>query len=174
VADFNIIWCNVNNSLYSRILFGLFILLMGFLLVNTQVVAEIYKWVDKNGDVHYGQIPPNENAQPIEAVPSNQSQAIDPKYQGSAGRLNRQAEELEKDQKKAEEQKKKVAEEEKRKAIKKENCQRAQTSYNTINEGGRMYQVDPDGERHYWSDSERATKLATAKDAIDEWCSDSE
>lgn len=159
----------MNNFLNSRISVGLFLLLV---MLGSPALAEIYKWVDKNGEVHYGQIPPNENAQQMNTVPSGQ--ASDSKKQDSVSRLNRQAKELEKDQEMAKEHQKKLAEEEKRKKIKNENCQRAQTSYNTINEGGRMYQVDPSGERHYWSDKERATKLATAKDAVEEWCGENE
>ncbi len=160
----------MNKYPFRLILLGLSL----FGMVNTYSFAEIYKWVDENGDVHYGQIPPPEGAQQIKTKPNGQNQATVPAKLGSARSLNQQAEELEKDQLKAKEQQKKIAEEEKRQAMRKTNCNRAQTNYNTINHGGRMYEVDPSGERHYWTDSERATKLATAKKSVDEWCDNDE
>ena len=157
----------MKNSSLALIIFGLILLLC----INTHSLAEIYKWVDENGNVHFGQIPPDEDAQQIGSKSDRQGQSSTSSTSDSATRINQQAEELEKDQQKAKEQQKKVAEEEKRQAIIKENCKRAQTNYNTISQGGRMYEVDPSGERHYWSDSERAAKLSNAKEAVDKWCS---
>ena len=128
--------------------------------------------MDKDGNVHYGQIPPDEGTQKIGESTSKPDQNKPSPSQESTTRINQLAEELEKDQQKAEDAKKKAADEEKRQAMKKENCRRAQANFNTINHGGRMYEVDPSGERHYWSDNERAAKLSSAKTDVDKWCSE--
>ena len=150
-----------------------FLLIIGlllFLVLTPQSFAEIYKWVDKEGNVHYGQIPPGEDTQKIGESTSKQDPKTPPPSQDKTSRINQLAEELEKDQQKATEAKTKAAEEEKRQAMKIENCKRSQTNFNTINQGGRMYEVDPSGERHYWSDSERAAKLSNAQADVDKWC----
>ena len=40
----------------------------------------------------------------------------------------------------------------------------------TITAGGRLYEMDEKGERHYWDDETRKGKMADAQKDVDKWC----
>jgi len=52
----------------------------------------------------------------------------------------------------------------------KKNCQTAMKRFATITAGGRIYEVDEQGERVYWDDNTRQAKLAEAQQDVDKWC----
>lgn len=58
--------------MYKRIL----ILLLAALVMSAALAdGTIYKWVDKNGNVHYSTVPQNPNAQPLNIVNTANDQA---------------------------------------------------------------------------------------------------
>jgi hypothetical protein len=40
----------------------------------------------------------------------------------------------------------------------------------TVTAGGRLYEVDEQGERHYWDDATLKAKQAEAQKDVDQWC----
>ncbi|MGD8938092.1 MAG: DUF4124 domain-containing protein [Gammaproteobacteria bacterium] len=129
----------------------------------------IYKWVDKEGNVHYSQDPQHLSDQPmnIKVPKSSSSQetasskeesptAAEPQT-GDAGQTE--------EQKALEE-----AAARKQQEAGKKNCQTAMKRFATITAGGRIYEVDEQGERVYWDDNTRQAKLAEAQQDVDKWC----
>ena len=65
------------------------------------------------------------------------------------------------------EQKERMA---KNEEIKKKNCEKAQAHLRTISAGGRLYEIDKDGERVYWDDAKRAAKIKEGEKSVEKWC----
>lgn len=137
------------------------------LAVFAAQAGEIYKWVDKDGSVHYSQDPQNQSAQPMKIkIPkttsssdenSNQAEPAAPQdtpEQPNAGEDNALKETTAKKQQEAHEK----------------NCQIAMKRLATITAGGRLYEMDEKGERHYWDDETRNGKMADAQKDVDKWC----
>ena len=158
------------------------------LLPGTALSGKVYKWVDKNGQVHFGQTPPSaENAEydvrfAKEKAPPPAPKQSDSKQPGTASPVNA-AEDKTKPKKKLTpqeqlaaiekaraEQAKKAKEEVKRKAAKAEKCKKAQSNMRNVTKGGRIYDVDESGERRYWDDNMRAEKKKQAQEYIDKYC----
>ena len=64
----------------------LFFIILNLLVFSSQ--AELYKWVDKNGETIYSDEPPHDNAQPLEPPPLVTTPAI--KYKPKAKAENQQ------------------------------------------------------------------------------------
>lgn len=126
--------------------------------------AEIYKWTDETGQVHYTQTPPpgEREAETIEAPGTAASEEA--------------LKELEKDKARAEalekarlekERKKKQAEEEK--AWKKENCQRSRDRLHSYSVPNALIQQE-DGSRIRVDEETRQKELAKAREMIRKYC----
>ena len=66
-----------SDGLMKNIRFLLTSLCLVFLVVSTQSIGQLYKWVDANGNVHYGDSPPeNANLKQITGEVSSYTSAI--------------------------------------------------------------------------------------------------
>lgn len=146
--------------------------LLGFLFLcivfGTAQAGSVYKWVDEQGNTHYSQEPHGSSAKEMNiktnpATSSTTSEEMD--------ELQKQVEEIDKSKQEQAKKDEKTAIEQKNKEIRAKNCSNAKSRYNTLNAGGRLYEVDEKGERFYLDDSMRQSRLAEAQKAIDEWCS---
>ena len=152
----------------------LFAALFTLLLTGPSAIfaAKVYKWVDKEGNVHYG-------AQQPEG--SGGAQEMDIRVKESSGA--EQAEPTEKAESKksgeseAKEEKVKVSNEKEAEEIEKKNaeirarnCSVAKKRLASINAGGRLYEVDEKGERQFWDDATTSSKRAEAEAQVAEWC----
>lgn len=145
----------------------LLILLAGF---STAVCAGgIYKWVDEKGNVHYSQDPQHQSAQQMQLkIPKSSSTSTG---QETAPATAQDANKDDGEQKEGQNEAVKEADAKKQEQeTRKKNCQIAMQRMAGINAGGRLYEVDEKGERHYWDDSTRKAKLAEAQSNVDEWC----
>lgn len=157
-----------------------FTLFTGLILLQGTVLAsDIHKWVGPNGEVHYGSTPPpgyvgktqkmkikNESTTSYEEEEPTEEQSADSGSDAGSG-----TESAEKKENLTPEQKAKLAETEKKNAeIRKKNCGVAKRRVAGINQGGRLYEVNEKGERHYWDDKERQKKLAEAQQSVNKWC----
>lgn len=68
------------------------------------------------------------------------------------------------------EEDKKAAQEAKENAVKQANCDSAQKRLVNISQGGRIYDIDKKGNRKYWDDSTRQSKISEAQSAVAERC----
>jgi hypothetical protein len=137
-------------------------------------LAQQYKWVDKDGRVRYGDVPPpGVKATPLRPPPRPSS----PPPSSSAGAKKgekakpltpeqafqkRREEQQEQDQKAAKER---AAAEEKR-----ANCAQAQSNLRGIQAGARVATTNAAGERVFLDDAEIARERERAQRAVSDWC----
>lgn len=132
----------------------------------------IYKWVDEEGNIHYSQDPPqNKSAEPLNIkVPKSSAageETTDASEDTAASKSSAENDDKTNKQKILEEAQ---AAAKKREEAEKKNCQIAMKRLATISAGGRLYEVDESGERHYWDDQTLQAKKAEAQKDVDQWC----
>jgi len=142
--------------------------------------AQAYKWVDKNGHVEYGDIPPRgAKATPLRAVvpPTAPASAPAASTKGDVkdakkGPLTPAQQELEfrRRMKAAQDAAAKADRERKAAEEKKENCENARQTLRTLQSGQRIARIDSKGERYFISDAQRAQDAARARAAVRQWC----
>lgn len=145
------------------------LLLLSLLLASAPATAEIVKWVDSQGKVHYGdQPPPGAKAQQPMNI-KNQPGAL-----GGAGAGQKSAAEQEQEFRKRQmeeaDAEKKAAEEKTQAEIAKQNCTAARSNLKMLQDGVRLTKYDEKGERVFLDDAERAKAMGDAQQAVKDWC----
>ncbi len=134
--------------------------------------AQVYKWADKNGKVHYTDTPPpsnvktkmlgKEKTKPVVNTTSSPSEEVArDKFEEEAAKLRQRNAEIEKNNKREQEAQAKLDV---------ENCAAARANYQTYAQGGRIYRTLENGEREYLSDDGLDTGKRDAQNEIDEYC----
>jgi Domain of unknown function (DUF4124) len=132
--------------------------------------AQLYKWVDKDGKVRYGDTPPpGVKAAPLKG-PSGSAAAPSAATKGEKDKLSPEAA-FRKRQEEAAKDREKQAQSEGEAAAKKENCARAQEAVRTLESGQRIARTDSKGERYYMEEAQIATELAKSRQAMQQACS---
>jgi len=149
------------NSTYRTCLAAL---AAGLAMAAGPVAAEMYKWVDENGQVQYTQHPPPGD---VKAETIKPPARVD--TEGALKELEQQQKDLDaikegRDKRVAEETK--VAE---GKAFNAENCRRAQASVASYQVPNALI-AQPDGSRTRITEEERLAGLKKAEDAVKEYC----
>ncbi len=141
-----------------------FVLICAGLCLNS-AQAEVYKWTDKSGQVHYSDQPPAAEAAhrvPGTGTPADNSEAIKALAEKEQDYKKRQDETA-----KAKEKADKEAEEAR---IKHHNCDRARKQMSQLQSGQRLYTTSPYGSRTYMDATARQQALDNAQKAINENC----
>lgn len=149
-------------------------------LLAAPVCAELYKWTDESGKIHYTDQPPPSAAKKSETIkapkhaapppaaapadasgkpPATGPKSVTDQEMEFRKRRLQQAEGEAKAQKDAQ-----AAEEKKR------NCQRSQEQVLAFERGGRVSRYGPNGEQVFLNDQEIQTELVNARKAADSWC----
>ena len=148
--------------------------LLLLLFLATPVQAEVYKWTDDSGSVHYTDQPPpkaksktephklNIKSQP--APPASTSKTASPK---SANELDL---EFRKRRTANEEAKSKEQKAEAEAKTNKQNCIQAQGNLRNLQEGGRVAEFTASGEKVPLDDAARQRAIEGAKKAVAGWC----
>lgn len=148
------------------------LLLVAGLFYSLFASAEIYKWRDEKGVMNYSDVPPKTgeaNTQKIKAttvpndIPLTRSDAY-AREEGQASDNKKQAEGRVPESPEAEALK--LMQE----RMKAQNCAAARTNYRNYSVGGRMQQVNENGQKEYLSDDQIQEGLARAQQEIDEYC----
>jgi Domain of unknown function (DUF4124) len=125
--------------------------------------GEIYKWVDKDGNVHFGDQPGKADAQQIDVPKFKTDPVLEQREQTrQESEKKEQADNADKTNEEAEAKKK----EEQRK----KNCVTARERVEQLQTVRRLFRIDASGERHDLSDEERATALQKAQEDVKTWC----
>lgn len=144
------------------------LLILSLLLACAPASAEIVKWVDSEGKVHYGDQPPAsaKKQQPMNI--RNQPGALG----GTAGQKSAAEQEAEFRRRRMEEAdaEKKAAEDRAQAEIAKRNCADARNNLRALQEGVRLTKYNEKGERVFLDDAERAKAMADAQQAVKDWC----
>lgn len=123
--------------------------------------ADIWKWVDESGNVHYADTPSHEyavNAELVTYSPGNQSAPASSNSRTNTSRGKDIDSEDTPDEKRAREDAQAYY------------CNRARDIYDSYVDAPRLYRTSEDGRREYLSDQEAAAALANAKASVAEWC----
>jgi hypothetical protein len=132
--------------------------------------AQQYKWIDPDGKVRYGDVPPpGVNAQRLRppSGPAAPAPATGAK-KGEKALTPEQA--FQKRQQDAAKDADKQAGADAEAQAKRENCQRAQESLRTYESGGRISRTDAKGERYYLDDAQIAQGAAQARQIAQQAC----
>jgi membrane protein involved in colicin uptake len=130
--------------------------------------GKIYKWTDSEGQVHYGERPPSGQAKQIK-VPTGPAHSPSPPAKPASRQEATQKllDSFDKERKDKAEAETKAAKE---KARREKNCSSARRRIAGLKIGGRQYEVDEQGNRHYLSEAEIQSRLAEAQQYADKWC----
>ena len=150
------------------------ILLFVLVLLAAPALAQQYKWVDKDGKVRYGDLPPpGVKATPLKG-PSVPAAPL-PSPTAAAGKKGEKALTPEQAfQKRQKEQAEAAATADKTRAdaeIKRANCDNAQSTLRQLDSGQRMSTMSSAGERTYMDDAQRSKETERARKAVSDWCS---
>jgi hypothetical protein len=133
------------------------------LAASTAAFGQLYKWVDKDGKVHYSDQPP----------PAQQSKQLNLNT-GVASPPTRSAierdKEIEKGRVEAREKSKVASEKERKSEIDQGNCKAARAYLKTVESGVRVSTVDDKGEQVILDDEQIAAERVKAQKAVDEAC----
>jgi hypothetical protein len=147
------------------------IVLVSSFLVAAAAAAQQYKWVDQDGKVRYGDVPPP-GASATRLKPPAQGSAPTPaaaaKKDAEKGLTPEQA--FRKRQEEAQKGRETQAKAEQDAAVKRENCERAQTALRTLESGQRISRTDATGERAFLDEQQIAQETAKARQSVQQWC----
>ncbi len=143
--------------------FLFFMLALGAMSVFPEVCAEVYKWVDDNGVVQFGDKPAHSRAQTVKLPATGKTDPAAGKRQQRIDKMLRIYQE-ERQEKRAQK-----AQEAETKAENKKKCNQARDRLASY-EGARLYDLDENGERVYLSDGAHAEAMAEIRAEVEKWC----
>jgi hypothetical protein len=138
---------------------------VALLAVAMPLDAQVYRWVDAEGNVHYTDRPPPEvdaERMSIEVQPTDLETTIEAQRDREEN-LSLRDQDREDDEHDAE------AERRDRENLAR-SCQQARERVARIESARRLSRVDADGNRHTYDEAERAAALAEARAQVAEWC----
>jgi hypothetical protein len=146
-------------------------LTMLLLLSSTTAFAALNKWADADGKVHYSDEPPPANikSETLRTSPSAPAPSAASAPAATKSLAEREAE-LKKAQQAKKEAEERAAQEQSRRETEKANCAAARQHLRTLQEGGRMVEIDAQGEYTYLEDEQRQQRIAKAQEDIKTWC----
>ncbi|MBI2994033.1 MAG: DUF4124 domain-containing protein [Gammaproteobacteria bacterium] len=136
----------------------------GLAMAASPVGAEMYKWVDENGEVQYTQQPPpgNIKAETIKPPPKVDTEGA----QKELEQQQKEVDALKENRDKRTEEVKTAADD---KAFNAENCRRAQASVASFSVPNALI-AQSDGSRTRITEEERLAGLKKAEDGVKEFC----
>ena len=143
-----------------------------FLLIQTPIHAGVYKWVDENGQVHYGERPGNPASERVKIRQNETTAPRTIKKTEADGEKTAEGESAEKtDEKPAEPVveaplvPEKISKKEKRSL-----CNEAKGDIAAISSRGRMREINEKGEYSYLGEKQRQKRLAAARKKQSKYC----
>lgn len=131
-------------------------------------LAELYRWVDAQGRVHYSDSPPPSDAKSSKTLsappaanpaPAAASKSWQEKEMEFRERRAAEAEAQAKKEKEAEEARQKKA-----------NCEAARKNLQLLESGQRVVTTNAQGEREFLDDAARQKAINDARKAVESWC----
>ena len=154
-----------------RTIFFLLLALSSFLVAAPSALAQQYKWVDRDGKVRYGDVPPpGVNATRMKPPAQGSAPATAAAAKKDAGKPLTPEQAFRKRQEDAAKERETQAKADQEAQTKRQNCDSAQTALRTLQSGERISRTDSKGERYYLDDSQIAQETARARQAVSQWC----
>ena len=161
---------NISINLFTKITIKniLFLLLV---FISSTATAAIYKWVDENGNVHYGQQrPDNSPAQKMNVQTHAPASAA---YKRMDKLKNKNADGEENSEQQADAAPKEPEKKPETKAEKKRRlaaCEQAKKNLKTMQAIGRIRSKDKDGNVNYLSQEQKEAKMKQSREMIKKHC----
>lgn len=146
----------------------LLLMLMAFLPSVSVFAAEVYRWTDANGQVHFSQRPPAADAEKIELPDSGSTGA--PVDQTAAERRDRQRRVLESYEYEREQKKRAAAKAEQEDRDRAAKCADLERSWRSLSHGGPIYYRGENGERDYLSEQQRTAEKEELRAYYQRYC----
>jgi hypothetical protein len=157
------------------------ILFLAALAFAGAAAAQQFKWVDKDGKVRYGDVPPpGVKATPLRAPSGPAAPAPAAAAKGAvkdgkgapSGPLTpaQQEAEFRKRQAEADKAREKEAKSAEEARGRQENCRNAQGNLRQLESGERIARTDAKGERYFVDDDQRGAEIIRARKAVSDWC----
>lgn len=153
---------------------------LALLFVLGTANAQLYRWVDKDGKVRYGDTPPAGAKTSTVKPPPAPPEAADRDAKEGNGRKDAKkkepltAAEKEQDYRKRREEAQKAAEQEEEesraKAARADNCNRAKEQLITLQSGGRIVRTSSNGELLFLNEAQVAQEVARAEQLARQYC----
>ena len=145
-------------------------LVIATLLLQSPVFAEIYKWTDGGGEVHYTQTPPPSgfSAQVIQGAPppAESEETVRQEQQKLQERLDAMEERRAKreEEEAIEKQRKELSK------INEKNCITATNNLAKLQQGGIKRYLTPEGEVIRLTDEDRQRRISEAQKQVEQYC----
>lgn len=130
------------------------------------LLAEVYKWTDEQGRVHYGDKPRHQNAESVK-LPRQETPAAVPGHEERLEKQRRLLNAFEEERRIKREADAKAREE---KAERRRKCLDIRDDLRTYEDTPILYRLDKEGKRIYMSPEERERVIAKTRLQIEQWC----
>ncbi len=139
------------------------------LLMASPAHAQLYKWVDEQGKVHYSDQPPSGKAKSESTlnIPTQPGAASSPDSSKSWQEKELDFQKRKTSAAEAEAKKQKAEQEAK---TKRENCEKAKNQLSQLESIAPVYTYDEKVGRTYLNEAQRAEAIAQARKSVAEWC----
>lgn len=136
-------------------------------LIASLTSAQIYKYVDKDGNVHFTDKQPDadKNAAEIEVEVHNTHD--NPEMDAYRDYMRRDAQATKEEQ---QQQRKQLAEQKETRQKKRQACQQARRQLASYQQANVLYTLDKKGEKQYYSDEQRDERIARLQKLINKNC----
>ena len=148
-----------------------------FLFLTLPVIAsaEIYKWTDENGRVHFSDKPVNKSAKEVQLQQQNISTSSENSQMESTpltdeqrrANQSRLGNSLEVDRIKREQIE---ANEKKEKQRREQNCRYAKRNLKAAKEVGSVFSYDDQGNKYHYNKQQRQAYIQRRIDQVNKWC----
>lgn len=133
-----------------------------WLATSAATATEVFKWTDANGDVHFGDRPPQAGAEQITVRGGGGRADL-----GRQERTQRLLQEFETERAEQAEQEAAAAREEAQRTAA---CEEARNRHYEYQNSGYLYEWDAKGEKRVLSDAEHRRAREEAQADVDKWC----
>ena len=135
------------------------------MLSISSVNAEVYRWTDADGQVHYSQIKPNEK-------PDAESLKIKTQYKPTDAKVTKAKADVEKTKAAQAKQQEEDLSQLSREQLIQRNCEKARSYKASLQHQGDIAATGEDGKLKTLSEQERKTKLEQAENLVEQYCTD--
>jgi type IV secretory pathway VirB10-like protein len=132
--------------------------------------AQVYKWTDKNGRIHYSDKPKDKNSKALKLKKLPTDAELNTAKQRAANLINHQKKVQEIADDDARDKRNKDRQAAKEQAQLNTACRQAKEQIRILGRGRSTYTTDKKGQRHYLSDSEKNSQIEKLKLAMKDSC----
>jgi len=139
-------------------------------LLSFNTYAQLIKWVDADGKVHYSDSPPPDDVKAKTTLHGSTSPDASSSAPPAAKTIFEREADLKKEQKTKDEAAQKAAKEQEEANIKQKNCENSRLQLQTLQNTGRIATYDASGERSVMDDDTRQRKTDEAQAGVNKYC----